>query len=253
MYITDKFFYIHLQKTGGTRITEILSQLTSGELYGPRHNYLARKPYSKLVFGSIRNPFDWYVSIFSFGCTGNGGMLGWLKDNKEFSDVYSNAKNIENFHKWLELIYSNEYINLMGNGYPDFSLHGRVGLMTWRYAYLYTEGIRTDECPYFENYQKFFEYLNEFCIVDEWIRLEDLSKTITKCLKKASYIVPKNQLDSFCGIKSNASNHLPTRNYYDEWSIELVKDKEKFIFDKFKYPILKLENSEYFTDEGILK
>lgn len=235
MFVTDSFYYIHLQKTGGTRITEILSQLVKGERQGTRHNYLEHTPYSKFVFGSIRNPLEWYVSIWAFGCEGRGGVMGWLKDDETMQRLYSDAESIDHFREWLKTVYQPEYIRLMGNGYPLFDLNNEIGLMTWRYAYLYNVGIKTSECPPFDSYDDFIEYDQKHNMVDGWIRLENLPGTITECLQKAGHIVPRKRLETLCKEKSNTSKHLPWPEYYDDTSLETIIERERFIFDKHGY------------------
>jgi hypothetical protein len=89
MIVTDSFIYIHMPKTGGTFVTKILEQLYSKRdkpglwprlrrrLSGNpkfislnKHGYCFQIPsaYSHLpVFGCIRNPYDRYVSQYTFG------------------------------------------------------------------------------------------------------------------------------------------------------------------------------------------
>ncbi len=86
MIITDRFVYLHLGKTGGTFVELVMDRLhqTPRGLY-----YNTVRPDHRAIFGSvdqhechtdlppeyrdrpilftIRNPFDWYVSLFEFG------------------------------------------------------------------------------------------------------------------------------------------------------------------------------------------
>lgn len=235
MFLTDRFIYIHLQKTGGTRIREILSQVTDGHSAGRKHGYLNEKPADKLVFGSIRNPYEWYVSLWAFGCEGRGGVLSWLKDDPTWQRVYANANDPELFRLWLKMIYSQEYVNKMQNGYNHFNLNHCIGLMTWHYAYLYLTGVGIDGSPKFRDYDDFSKYEQRHNIVDYWLRLEDLAGTIYKALIEAGCAIDKKNLQILCTERSNMSNHLPYRDYYDLGNIVLVQDKERLIFERFGY------------------
>ncbi len=80
MLITDRLVYIHMPKTGGTFVTDVLSRLhgvKSGgsERYGPmqnpepKHGTCHDIPVAhrhKRILSSVRNPYDWYVSQYEF-------------------------------------------------------------------------------------------------------------------------------------------------------------------------------------------
>lgn len=66
MIATDKFVFLHLERTGGNFFSELLRRFIPGEELGyhaPRDRLPER--YSHLpVIGFIRNPWDWYVSFY---------------------------------------------------------------------------------------------------------------------------------------------------------------------------------------------
>ena len=97
MFVTDRFVYVHMQKTGGTRIREILSELTDGRGVGRQHGFLDAKP-NKLVFGSIRDPLAWYVSLWAFGCEGRGGLLSRLSAYWQY--LYANVEDVDLFREF---------------------------------------------------------------------------------------------------------------------------------------------------------
>src|SRR5262245_41967068 len=96
MLFTDRFVYLHLPKTGGTFVTQILVALHSSDqglwarlqnlprwrarhFNGPlgmliwhpnKHGIRSEIPIehqAKLVLGTVRNPFDRLVSAYEFG------------------------------------------------------------------------------------------------------------------------------------------------------------------------------------------
>jgi hypothetical protein len=82
MTITDDFIYLELQKTGSTHVTKLLQQLHKNNFVKiGKHNTIKTMPKhvlvgfeSKIKVGNIRNPWDWYVSLWSFGCQKRGGL-----------------------------------------------------------------------------------------------------------------------------------------------------------------------------------
>lgn len=75
MFISKDLVFVELQKTGCTHIRKLLSDIVGGSLDG-KHNY----PIPELMeinrpfVGSIRNPWELYVSLWAFGCDQKGGL-----------------------------------------------------------------------------------------------------------------------------------------------------------------------------------
>jgi hypothetical protein len=66
MIATDRFVFLHLERTGGNFFSEFLRLFIPGEELG-YHAPRSRLPerYAHLpVIGFIRNPWDWYVSFY---------------------------------------------------------------------------------------------------------------------------------------------------------------------------------------------
>ena len=232
MFVTDRFVYVHMQKTGGTRIREILAELTDGRAVGRQHGFLDAKP-NKLVFGSIRNPLSWYVSLWAFGCEGRGGLLSRLSAYWQY--LYANVDDVALFREWLRRIYTEEATAEMRNGYGRFSLRGEVGFMTYRYAYLYLPGVDLETAPYFRDYFELEEYDRKHNMVDAWIKVEDLAYSLYAALKLAGYEVSRERVEALCGVRANRSQHRPYMDYYDDESVALVLQREKLIVEKHGY------------------
>lgn len=62
-----------MQKTGCTHIAKLLSETCGGRQIG-KHNWLQNYNQNKQIIGSIRNPWDWYVSLWAYGCKNRGGL-----------------------------------------------------------------------------------------------------------------------------------------------------------------------------------
>ena len=106
MFISDKLIYLDLQKTGCTHVRKLLGKIPSlnGSLYR-KHNSLddldariivGKRQASALIAGNIRNPWDWYVSLWAFGCMEKGGFYKkaiqknyWYKGPKKSTQIKS--------------------------------------------------------------------------------------------------------------------------------------------------------------------
>jgi len=68
MIVTDHFVYLHVSRSGGTFLNKLISQHVPGARMLQYHGHLKDLPveFSHLpVIGFVRNPWDWYVSMFS--------------------------------------------------------------------------------------------------------------------------------------------------------------------------------------------
>ena len=68
MIVTDHFVYIHVSRTGGTFLNRLILSQFPGARMLQYHGHLENLPpvYAHLpVIGFVRNPWDWYVSMFN--------------------------------------------------------------------------------------------------------------------------------------------------------------------------------------------
>lgn len=89
MFITDKLIYLQMHKTACTHIASLLSKHIGGKQIG-KHNWLENFDTKKLICGSIKNPWDWYVSLWAFGCINDGEVRGRVivRDTQKFSELF---------------------------------------------------------------------------------------------------------------------------------------------------------------------
>jgi hypothetical protein len=85
MFIGDNYIYFELQKTASSQVRRILKNIDSlpFEKIGIHNPYFEVSKEkltnfeSKIKIGSVRNPRDWYVSLWVWGCSG----VEFLKTN----------------------------------------------------------------------------------------------------------------------------------------------------------------------------
>lgn len=273
MIIGNNLIFIHLDKCAGVYLTKFFMDYFEAKRIGGRHTNpkehneeiqnFRKKNENPLIIGSIRSPYAFYVSLFSYGCEHKNSNYRTLKayDNK-FIEIYSDAYNIENFQYWLKQIMS-EPIYLMGE-----SLNGKVGnkLITREKAKenlkaILEEDLKEDNCGlltklFFRrfqecNYQLLIDndYKTDIWVTD-YIKVENLIENLQLISKKilreksreesreesnemsnlTSFLISQKESD-----KINRTSHHPYQNYYNKDLSDLVWKKDNYIFKKFNY------------------
>jgi hypothetical protein len=212
MLVNNHFVYVLMPRTGSTRISQILMQLTDAEEMGRKHDRLCSKPRDQLIFGSIRNPWAWYVSLWAWRARGvNPISRALFKDDPVWRRYYTEDRP-ELFRAWLREIQHPSNASLLPWGYGEYANSQREGFMTFKYRHLYPDGL-----------------------VDMWIKLEELVPTLGRALRAAGYTIPHRLLDSLCEVRYNATSHGPWQSYYDEETFELVRRREMVIVERHAY------------------
>lgn len=271
MFISDRFVFVELQKTGCSHIRVLLSQLIEGELVG-KHNRPAPDllKSSRTFLGSVRNPWDWYVSLWSYGCKPYGELYNQVTAprSKQFPDLkgrywryspfnaalsmwyelfrnpetwqqcYADASDPTCFRTWLHLIYSHQSsLDIRERYFYSFTKHS-AGLLTYRYLYLF---CRNHNALYSDRRLRSFEHLKDFAVqdtyIDYFIRNESLESDLIDILSRCGVSISDTQKKEVLGLeKTNVSNRKRDLSYYyDSESIELVRQREKLIIEKFGY------------------
>lgn len=267
MFVTDKLIYLQMQKTGSTHIASLLSKCVGGT-QKKKHQCLQDYGTKKFIVGSVRNPWEWYVSLWAFGC-GNRGDLHYrltkrnlwrvlsrfvrLKYTLKYEDIrheltkpvglwrmaYQDYRNPECFRIWLKLIYAPQRKKDLGEGYPECSISEFAGIMTYRYCKVHMRDFLLGEN---QKILKDIDSLREFDkthnILDFTIRNESLEDEVVRALQLVGYNINEktiNLIYNSAGDKTFKSKHYEPSFYYDEETINLVAEKEKLIIEKYSY------------------
>ena len=266
MFIADKLIYLELQKTGCTHLDSLFDACIQGEISG-KHN---RIPVDldikdKLIVGSIRNPWDWYVSLWAYGCTGAGNIRNnltgrhikshifqlrsspfkalfgiqceLLKPVSVWLETYSDSEDVYSFRKWLKMIYSPARKHDIGEDYGLSSVSCFAGLLTYRYLRLYSRDISyLYSNKRFGNFNELREYELENNVLDFTIHTESLEEGFIQILRRAGYELSDEMLRYIYSRKKiNVSDHEVTALYYDKETTDLVSEKERLIVEKYGY------------------
>lgn len=266
MFVSKDIVYLQMQKTGSTHATRLLQRYCGGYVE-QKHSQLKQceRFRSSLIVSSIRNPWDWYVSLWAFGCMGKGGLrnyLGrlplseftearrradlatimkfpfrlvlWPGQRREWIALYSDASNAANFRSWLKLVLGREGQRIGKNGYASSPINAAVGFMTYRFLALTTEyQCWMAEGRKCRTYSEVLAFADRRTITDRILRMESLNNDLASLLNSAG--IPLSPKDVAEWGRHNSSDHQQTFEYYDAETRDLVARRERFIVDRFGY------------------
>jgi len=274
MLVLKDIVYLELHKTGCTHIRNILKDLLGGEIIGI-HNQASSNLFDKKrrFIGSIRDPWEWYISLWAYGCDNKGAVfkqvtkrgiklrgIGWkihpyaafyislsnlIRNPKKWKDTYKDVNDAGAFRQWLSMMHDRKYLNDIGGNYGAYSLCKIAGLLTFRYLKLFCtkkEGLKT-----LNNLSKFDQltnYENENCFIDLFIRNERLEADLFDALENFGIEIPSDKKSEIISRpKSNVSSRkYGVEYYYDKESEDLIAERERLIVDKFGYIAPSLRN-----------
>lgn len=233
MIITDRFVFIHMHKTGGQSLNDIIKQsIPSHRVIGyhfPR-SHVPPDAAALPVVGMIRNPWDWYVSWYAFNKRPNirNPLFTILSDggNASFKSTVSNLIRLGS-DRQESVGYRDELIRILpealdgnrGVGLTKTSIGELSGSGTGYYSWLSERmlGPATDDQTFvgrFENLQ------DDFLAIMEQISVREIG-----ALRRGF----SNH------ERKNVSRHSHYSHYYDDELRDLVANQERQLIGKYEY------------------
>lgn len=218
----------------------------------------------RIIAGSVRNPWDWYVSVWAYGCDGEGDLrrrlagpvrlLGHgyrespamgvsnllhelVRRRRPWKDTYTDSSSPALFRRWLTFLLDPGRSRAPGEDYWRSPLSSFAGFYTYRYCRLFhrTVGHLYDgSVSGGEALREADEKLN---IVQCMIRMENITEGIFRLLDMAG-IEPGEETAGKIrkmGRTNPSSRKRETSFYYDRATSELVGKRESMIVDKYGY------------------
>lgn len=268
MVLSDKILYVQLHKTGCTHIARVLKTLYDAmefEKHRPPSEELTES--GRYILGSVRNPWDWYVSLWAFGCDGKGILKKRLTQPKKIYDTkyfvrrdigrgviqaiaemrrnreawiscYTHTNDAPAFRKWLNLMYEDSNSVSLGENYGFSRVRDNAGFLTYRYLRLYCKNRQKLYTTYSKKVLLDLESFDrKNCYIQRFIKMESLEADLIYALESAGEKVTDEQKDYIHQLKkSNTSTReLPLAAYYDEQTRKIVARREDLIIRKFGY------------------
>lgn len=233
MIITERFVFIHMHKTGGQTLNDIIQRCIPGHrvvgYHYPRSEVPPECTDTPLV-GMVRNPWDWYVSWYAFNKRPNiQNQLFTVVSDGGGADFKSTVTNLINLGSDCPVSkrYRDDLIRLL----PE-SLDNNRGV-----------GLTKDSIRSFsDNDSGYYSWLfdrmlgnsnADQALVGKYENLQDDFLAIMKQLSVKETEVLKLEFDK-CARK-NCSRHSHYSHYYDDELRDLVARKEGRLIEKYDY------------------
>jgi len=247
MIYNPKFIFFHMTKTGGSSMDMFLQNqiegsirpVLIGEYLKPeieervaqsRHEPAYRIRVGKeLMIGYIRNPYDWYVSLWSWAKWQTPPAYLHFFRHSPFSD-----RRLNEFINGIHL--SEDQISYNTGGLPmesmkndftdiDMKLANKldIGLLTYKYLYMFHDPA------VFKDVENHKDYL----LLDRVLRFENLIDGFFTWYNDNFERLEEEQKKMFPHVKESSHNHYST--YYDDSLINLIRHKDRIIFDTYGY------------------
>lgn len=231
--------YHQIAKTGITSIlTLMVAGLGNATIRDDPFNHAYQGAHYKrptdFYIGTIRNPCNYYVSLWSYNVQTNNSAV--RKDLEA-----------EGHHEFFANVTANKSSAHDIQVFQSFTKHisGDIGVFTGRLAYGYipysplTSNFSTRGYNSTRN-SKIKSMFDEFNTsrVDCWVDTNSVTEDATICLQmlEKDYNL-KVYWDAFDTAKGNhnPSKHAPCKDYYDKEMERFVREKDGVVFKKFGY------------------
>lgn len=233
MIITERFVFIHMHKTGGQTLNNVISQcMANHEEVGyhfPRSAIPARAAALPVV-GMVRNPWSWYVSWYFFNrrprsqnplfsVVSDGGRADFATTVRHLVNLGSDTEESRQHREKLVSVLPDTLDFNRGVGLTKDDIRGLCDNDTGYYSWLFDRmiGIGRDDDTLVgrvENLQSDFSKIMRQLNVDEAAALEEaLSRSERK----------------------NSSRHSHYSHYYDDELRQLIAAKECRLIEQFGY------------------
>lgn len=231
MIVTDRLVFLHLHKSGGTFVNALLMQCMPDARQIGYHLPYRELPvaYRELpVLGTVRNPWDYYVSWFHFQrsqadpnilfqiCS-DGGRLGFRETVANLVQLSRDERRLAELHAGVPDTFADHGLNLTKACVNELRERG-----TGFYSFLY---------------DRIYEGTVEPAIVP----VERLRRGLRATLTTLG-LLPNECADRFLAEapSMNVSEHDSASSYFDDELAGLVAKRDRSVIDRFGYTFRRL-------------
>ena len=233
MIVTEHFVFIHMHKTGGQTLNDVIQQCM------PVHRAIGyHYPYSKIPpecialprVGMVRNPWDWYVSWYAFNRRPNiHNQLFSIVSNHNQFDFKSTVTNLINLgsDNPVSKRHRDELANLLPESLDNNRAAGltkdcirnfsdsAIGYYSWLFHRMLGD-VRDGHVHvgHFENLR------DDFLAIMGQLAVEDVSKMGNELARRE---------------RKNFSQHSHYSHYYDDELRDLIARKEDQLIETYGY------------------
>jgi hypothetical protein len=248
MIAFETLVYLDVYKTGSSHVIALLRKvMDEPQVAFTRHRDLHFRPRGKLVVATVRNPFDWYVSLWSSGTQGRSLILDYIRKGlgeAEAASLYDRADHRAAFRRWMNLIHDPaRAVKFIEQRYPQSGLAPFMGLYTYRFLRVVTYNRNI--------FLRRWRIADEAAIAPFLDRRKAYDRILTTENLEAGLIGLIEENPGHCRFKPgaralieaaarsrrNASERVEAdyRDYYDEETRNLVARRDRLFLDRFGY------------------
>jgi hypothetical protein len=227
MIVAPRFVFLHLHKSGGTFVNDVLLRFVEGTRQVGYHLPRLLVPRDYLhhpVLGFVRNPWSWYVSWYSFQrrrprpnplfrILSDDGRLDFEPTVRRLVDLGQGGPDLDRVLAALPDVYTNRGLNV-----PAFALAPIRGTGLGFYSYLerYVHGEPGDDLHVG--------------------RMESLRRDLLDLLARVEQPVSNEmRLQILDGAAQNVSEHGAYAEYYGPALRDLVAERDGGLIERFGY------------------
>jgi hypothetical protein len=228
MIVTDKFIFVHLPRTGGTFVSEIIRAFfpSAHEIGHHMPRPLLPREYSHLpVLGTVRSPWDFYVSLYHYVLPKDAAtkFVSWMSENRSLG-FEGSVQNL------LNLGVNDERLDALIEILPEHIDYNRRYIPNVSKAVM--RGVRGTGVGYFTfRFNELFGNRNDICIC----RLETLREDLIAFFDAIGVATDKLREYVLHSDKKNAVEHRHYSSYYTQELADLVSVRDRQLIERFGY------------------
>ena len=154
------------------------------------------------------------------------------KDRSFWQRVYSDVRNKEHFRAWLAVLLSVDGQDLVPEPTRALPLRRACGFYTGRFLSLFAEPTALTPNTTIGSPDELRSFYDRHKLTNHFIRTENLHEDLTAFIR--THIDPgyESEVSKRLNSSSRARDH---RAYYDDRSLELIREQDFLIFETFGY------------------
>jgi hypothetical protein len=228
MIVTDKFVFVHLPRTGGTFVSEIIRKFfpSAHEIGHHMPRDLLPREHSHLpVLGTVRNPWEFYVSLYHYAWSRNAAstLVSWMSENGRLGLIGS-IRNV------LNLGVNDERLDVLIEMLPEHVDYSRTHIPNVTKDTM--RMVRGTGVGYYT-----FRFNQMFGNADDvfFCRLETLKQDLVAFFERIGAATDELRDYVLRSDKKNISEHLHYSTYYTPELAELVSIRDRALIERFGY------------------
>lgn len=247
----DEFIYLDVYRTGSTHVFRLFDAVVNHKpVQAFRHASLTKgRPLGmtggKAVFATVRNPWDWYVSLWAYGSDGKSAIRRHLDPHlgeEDMAALYDKRDPKASFSRWLRMMHDPAALNrVMKEHLPESGLASAIGLYTYRFLRVTTRWPRLLlRKSFVTGPESALRHHARFKAYDLLMRNETLTEDLVRFAERFPNSFKPDAVQTIRAADAkpkNTSNRslASYRDYYSDVDAALVADRDGFFVKAFGY------------------